>query len=385
MEFNTTSINTIATGKDGGKDILTIGLKEAFRSKPNYQRYMRQEYEHGKDLDSNYIFKFISINEDSASGIEVVTEWEDSRSLAEWLNEGHSDDEKKKIFSQVASAISYMHSKGMVHGGLNASNIFITRKNDDVKLLTFRVRYTDIMKQPQECLKYVAPEAKDGTVGLDVRADIYSLGMLLKDLGFDSEYHNVIEKCCRFGRNERFDNIDSLMEAVDKRRIDRPADELTDAQPSISSNKKMAVIIAAIVVLVCVAVALLVAQAGGDQDQNANQQTEQVDTAAQKQESQQGQSPDYQQDKDTTVEAQSKDGTVDAQSGDNAFLNDLLPQMHADLDKIYDSGSDPAAIRSRVGKYYKGLRRVLKKQNKTSAQLDAFDKAFAEYIQQKNQ
>ena len=385
MEFNTTSINTIATGKDGGKDILTIGLKEAFRSKPNYQRYMRQEYEHGKDLDSNYIFKFISINENSSSGIDVVTEWEDSRSLAEWLNEGHSDDEKKKIFSQVASAISYMHSKGMVHGGLNASNIFITRKNDDVKLLTFRVRYTDIMKQPQECLKYVAPEAKDGTVGLDVRADIYSLGMLLKDLGFDSEYHNVIEKCCRFGRNERFDSVDSLIEAVDKRRIDRPADELTDAQPSISSNKKMAVIIAAIVVLVCVAVALLVAQAGGDQDQNANQQTEQVDTAAQKQESQQGQSPDYQQDKDTTVEAQSKDSTVDAQSGDNAFLNDLLPQMHADLDKIYNSGSDPAAIRSRVGKYYKGLRRVLKKQNKTSAQLDAFDKAFAEYVQQKNQ
>ena len=385
MEFNTTSINTIATGKDGGKDILTIGLKEAFRSKPNYQRYMRQEYEHGKDLDSNYIFKFISINEDSASGIEVVTEWEDSRSLAEWINEGHSDDEKKKIFRQVANAISYMHSKGMVHGGLNASNIFITRKNDDVKLLTFRVRYTDIMKQPQECLKYVAPEAKDGTVGLDVRADIYSLGMLLKDLGFDSEYHNVIEKCCRFGRNERFDNIDSLMEAVDKRRIDRPADELTDAQPSISSNKKMAVIIAAIVVLVCVAVALLVAQAGGNQDQNANQQTEQVDTTAQKQESQQSQSPDYQQDKDTTAEAQSQDSTVDAQGGDNAFLNDLLPQMHADLDKIYDSGSDPAAIRSRVGKYYKGLRRVLKKQNKTSAQLDAFDKAFAEYIQQKNQ
>lgn len=385
MEFNTTSINTIATGKDGGKDILTIGLKEAFRSKPNYQRYMRQEYEHGKDLDSNYIFKFISINEDSASGIEVVTEWEDSRSLAGWLNEGHSNDEKKKIFRQVANAISYMHSKGMVHGGLNASNIFITRKNDDVKLLTFRVRYTDIMKQPQECLKYVAPEAKDGTVGLDVRADIYSLGMLLKDLGFDSEYHNVIEKCCRFGRNERFDNIDSLMEAVDKRRIDRPADELTDAQPSISSNKKMAVIIAAIVVLVCVAVALLVAQAGGDQDQNANQQTEQVDTTAQKQESQQSQSPDYQQDKDTTAEAQSQDSTVDAQGGDDVFLNDLLPQMHADLDKIYNSGSDPAAIRSRVGKYYKGLRRVLKKQNKTSAQLDAFDKAFAEYVQQKNQ
>ena len=45
MEFNDSSINTIVAGKDGGKDLLTIGLKQAYGSKPNFQRYMRQEYE----------------------------------------------------------------------------------------------------------------------------------------------------------------------------------------------------------------------------------------------------------------------------------------------------------------------------------------------------
>ena len=381
MEFNTSSINLITIGKDGGKDVLTIGLKEAYRAKPNYQRYMRQEYERGKDLDNNGIFKYIALKDDPDKGPVVETEWEDSRSLAEWLKEGHSDDEKRRIFRQVTNAISYMHSKGMVHGSLNASNVFITKKGEEVKLLTFKLRYTDILKQPQETLKYVAPEAKDGTVGLDVHADIYSLGMMLKDMGFNAEYHNVIEKCCRFGRNERFEDVAELMEAVDKRRFNRPADELTDAQPSISSNKKMAVIIAVIVVLVCVAVALLVAQNGSDQSQQEPQQTEQNDSITTRDTSDQD-STDSEQPKVTP----SADSTQTEQAqGDNAFLNDLVPQMHTDLDKIYNSGADPATIHAKVGAYYKGLRRVLKKQGKTSTQLDAFDKAFAEYTQQKNQ
>lgn len=382
MEFNTSSINLITIGKDGGKDVLMIGLKEAYRAKPNYQRYMRQEFERGKDLDSNDIFKYIAIKDDPDKGPVVETEWEDSRSLADWLKEGHSDDEKRRVFRQVANAISYMHSKGIVHGGLNASNIFITKKGEDVKLLTFKLRYTDILKQPQETLKYVAPEAKDGTVGLDVRADIYSLGMMLKDMGFNAEYHNVIEKCCRFGRNERFEDVAQLMDAVDKRRYNRPADELTDAQPSISSNKKMAIIIAVIVVLVCVAVALLVAQNGSDQSQQEPQQTEQNDSITTRDTSDQDSTNSEQP---QTTQPSDSDQQVQQNQDDNAFLNDLVPQMHTDLDKIYDSGADPATIHAKVSAYYKGLRRVLKKQGKTSAQLDAFDKAFAEYTSQKNQ
>ena len=382
MEFNTSSINLITIEKDGGKDVLTIGLKEAYRAKPNYQRYMRQEYERGKDLDNNGIFKYIALKDDPDKWPVVETEWEDSRSLAEWLKEGHNDDEKRRVFRQVTNAISYMHSKGMVHGSLNASNVFITKKGEEVKLLTFKLRYTDILKQPQETLKYVAPEAKDGTVGLDVRADIYSLGMMLKDMGFNAEYHNVIEKCCRFGRNERFEEVDQLIDAVDKHRFNRPADELTDDQPSISSNKKMAVIIAVIVVLVCVAVALLVAQNGSDQSQQEPQQTEQNDSITNREQNSDQDSTDSEQPQVTP----SADSTQTEQAqGDNAFLNDLVPQMHADLDKIYNSGADPATIHAKVGAYYKGLRRVLKKQGKTSTQLDAFDKAFAEYTQQKNQ
>ena len=201
-------------------------------------------------------------------------------------------------------------------------------------------------------------------------------------MGFNTEYHNVIEKCCRFGRNERFEDVAQLMDAVDKRRYNRPADELTDAQPSISSNKKMAIIIAVIVVLVCVAVALLVAQNGSDQSQQEPQQTEQNDSITTRDTSDQDSTNSEQP---QTTQPSDSDQQVQQNQDDNAFLNDLVPQMHTDLDKIFDSGADPATIHAKVNAYYKGLRRVLKKQGKTSAQLDAFDKAFADYTAQKNQ
>ena len=65
-----------------------------------------------------------------------------------------------------------------------------------------------------------------------------------------------------------------------------------------------------------------------------------------------------------------------------AFLDKLVPQMHIDIDNIYASGSENAVIDKRVKTYYKGLRGTLKGLNDN--QFSAFDKAFADYVQQKN-
>lgn len=379
MELKTTSVNLIVTEKDSGKDVLLIGLKEAYRAKPQYQRYLKREFERGKGLDNANIFKYLDLKDTDEYGTCIEVEWEDSRSLAEWLQEGHSDDEKKRVVRDVASALNYMHSQGIVHGCLNSQNIFITRKGETTKLLTVSMRYADSLSQPLESLKYLAPEAKDGTVGLDTRADIYSLGILLKELGFAVEYHNVIEKCCRFGRNERFDSVDTFLEALDRRHYSRTNDELTNDVPSTSSNKKLAVILAIIVILIGVAVAIFVAQ--GSNEEGASEQqvsSEQIDTTQTEK-----------QDMDSTVKTQPVDQAQGdengaAWQGDNAFLNDLVPQMQKDLDKIYNSGYDQSTIRRKVSAYYKGLRRVLKKQHKTNDQLDAFDKAFSDYTSQKN-
>ena len=389
-EIKTDSINLIATATDGGQSTLIIALKQSYRDKPQYMRYLRHEYEKNKDLDNPGIFHVKELKEIEGCGLAIVTEWEACRSLAQWLKEAdHSDDEKKRIVRQVADALSYMHAQGIIHGALNSQNIFITSKGDNVKLLTVHQRYADILKQPNETLRYLAPEAKDGTVGLNERADIYSLGVMLKEMGLDDEYHSVIETSCHFGRNERFDSIDSFLEAMSRRHYTRTtAAEDGPTAPGLSTNKRMAVIVAAIVVLVGVAVALLVAQGGSDN--NATVTTQQTDSAAQADQQQQAD----QQTETTAQPAASDTATAQpeaqqpsdqANADDNAFLNDLMPQMQADIDKIYAEAADPATARRKVAIYYNGLRKVLRRRHLKIAQLDAFDKAFAAYNAQKKQ
>jgi serine/threonine-protein kinase len=391
-EIKTDSINLIATANDGGQSVLYVGLKEAYRDKPQYERYLRKEFEKSKALDNPNIFRLLEISETENYGLAIKTEWEDSRTLAQWLKEAdHNDEEKKRIIRQVASALSYMHSQGVVHGGLNSHNIFITRKGDNVKLLLVHLRYVDSLKQPEETLKYIAPEAKDGTVGLNPRADIFSLGVLLKDLGLGDEYHSVITTSCSFGRNDRFDSVESFLEAFDRRHYTRtPAEEETASQGPSSSRMRI-IILAAIAIAIAIAVPLIVHNSS--ESTADNQQTEQTDSAANNEQNNTDEqqaaaqpAPDTTQQTAPTDQAAPADQTAQGEyTGDEAFLNDLLPQMKADLDKIYAQAPDPETAQRKVAIYYKGLRNVLRKRHLKIAQLDAFDKAFAAYIQQKKQ
>lgn len=377
-EINTQSINLIATGSDSGKTVLLIGLKEAYRDKPQYQRYLKKEFERAKNLDDPNIFKLLALKETENYGTCIETEWEDSRTLADWLKEGHSDDEKKRVIRQVAAAISYMHNQGVVDGNLNTGNVFITKRGDQVKLLVVKLRYIDMLKLPADTLKFLAPEAKDGTVGLDDKADIYSLGVMLKEMGLTAEYASVIEKCCRFGRNERFENVEAFLDALERRHYTSSASSSEEAgTSSSSSNKKMAIIVSVIVIMIIVAVALLAAHGGNDDgSQPANAGTEQVDS-----DSQTSSDMDSTEKQQPSAEVPS-DSSGAAYTGDNAFLNDLVPQMQTDLDKIYND-TDQTNVKQKVSTYYRGLRRVLKKRGLTSTQMDAFDQAFSEYVNSK--
>lgn len=368
MEIKTSSINLIATAMFGGKETLQISLKETYRQRPQYQQYLRKEFARGKDLDCPSIFKYLDFKETADGGPTISLEWEDSNALADWLKDDHNDDEKKRVVRQVVDALEYMHNSGVVHGNLNKRNIFITKKGT-VKLLTVRERYTDLLSQPTDNLKYMAPEAKDGTVALDARTDVYALGVLLKDLGFMEEYRTVIAKCVSFGRNERFEDIEAFTDAFEKRRYVRTTDRSSAVSSRPSSNKTMAVLAAVAAIVIIVGVAVFMNR--NNDDENLSAMPAQTETVAD------GQQTTVATD---SVPQQTTPSSDMVEYGEgNEYLTELVPQMKTDLDKIYNAGDDAATTHKKVARYYKGLRRVLKKQGKTEAQLDAFDKAFAQY------
>jgi hypothetical protein len=88
------------------------------------------------------------------------------------------------FFKQILSAVMYAHRLGVVHGDLKASNVII-RDFGRVKVLDFAIAAIfgnpALAKAGDGSVRYMSPEQIDGAP-VDVRSDIYSLGILLYEL-----------------------------------------------------------------------------------------------------------------------------------------------------------------------------------------------------------
>lgn len=385
-EIENNSVNQLLTGNDGGKNTLIAALKPEHRDKPQYQRALKRQYAQCHELEHPNIVRYLEMRDNTEYGVCIVMEWQPARTLAEYLKEGHSGEEKKAVVRQIADALAFMHRSNMVHGALNTSNIFVTNQADSVKILNFRFTYADALSEPATTMKFRAPEAKDGTVTLDARTDIFSLGMILKEMDMGDEFDGVTATCSSFTRNNRYADIDAFLDAFEHRRYARREAAAPTGMGTTAGDKRVAILVATIVGLAIVG-ALLYFNSRGSADEQA--QTElATETTVEPQpidheiEAQPGQQPaaDSAQPQAATG-AQQPQQAVGSYSGELEFLNTLVPQMRQDLDKIYASTPDPAAAKAKVSRYYRGLRKVLG--SKTEAQFAAFDKEFADYVKAK--
>jgi serine/threonine protein kinase len=59
---------------------------------------------------------------------------------------------------------------------------------------------------------YASPELLAQS-DVDIRSDIYSLGLLIKDI-CGKRYKHIAEKCCKENRDHRYDNIESIQKRI---------------------------------------------------------------------------------------------------------------------------------------------------------------------------
>ncbi|MBN2663858.1 MAG: serine/threonine protein kinase [Bacteroidales bacterium] len=90
-----------------------------------------------------------------------------------------------EIFTSVLKAVEYAHGFGIYHKNLKPSNVFISGKYKNLKLLDFCVTEILSLYRPENIIKYnienpmfMSPEMVKGEK-VDCRTDIYSLGVLL--------------------------------------------------------------------------------------------------------------------------------------------------------------------------------------------------------------
>ena len=155
----------------------------------NYKRKFIREAQNLSKLQHPNIIKVIESFE-ANNTVYYVMEYIDGGSLDDYIlkEDGLKEDEAKMIALQIGSALSYMHSRGMLHLDLKPSNI-MRKKSGEIVLIDFGLskQYTD-NGEPESSTSlglgtpgYAPIEQanyREGN-GFPVTMDVYALGATL--------------------------------------------------------------------------------------------------------------------------------------------------------------------------------------------------------------
>lgn len=209
--------NVVSHGKRYGRRWLLKSLTPQTAGEEQYRQRMRKELEIMLDLQHPSVVSAVGIENVEGLGRCIVMEYVDGLTLNEWLATRPSLKRRRRVTAQIIDAVGYIHAKGVVHRDLKPSNILISHNGENVKIIDFGLADTDshdVLKQPAGTPRYMSEEQKELPVA-DVRNDIYSLGMVFRDLR--PRYGHIVGKCLKPAES-RYQNISELKKDIERSR-----------------------------------------------------------------------------------------------------------------------------------------------------------------------
>lgn len=208
--LKTTAFASLYTVLRSGKRFLIKTTKD----NSDYQRrVLRREYELSIGCDHPHIVHCYTLEESLPMGCGIVMEYIEGRTLEEFLKEKPSKKELKRIFSELLSAVEYLHKRGIIHNDLKPDNILISRTDNSLKLIDFGLADSDMEYALQRlgCTKeYASPELLNRHNMIDARSDIYSIGIILERILGQSP---ISRRCRATSSAKRYPNISALERA----------------------------------------------------------------------------------------------------------------------------------------------------------------------------
>ncbi len=202
----------------GGKYFL---LKTSKSDDTVYLNILKREYEISAGLDHPNIISAFTLETIPPLGLCIVMKYVDGEDLNEYLSGEPSTKSKKRILSQLLSAVGYLHSNGIVHNDLKPSNILIDSKGQgNLKLIDFGLSDDEVhyLAKTLGCSpNYASPELLSEQGGVDARSDIYSIGKIIQ-LMFPRKYSLICRKCTRTDPRRRFPSTGSINKAIKRHR-----------------------------------------------------------------------------------------------------------------------------------------------------------------------
>jgi len=116
--------------------------------------------------------------------------------IAEYCDKNNlSIPERLDLFTQVCTAVQHAHTKGIIHRDIKPSNILVSVQDGSpvAKVIDFGIakatsaRLTEktVFTEHRQLIgtpEYMSPEQAEGSMDIDTRTDVYSLGVLLYEL-----------------------------------------------------------------------------------------------------------------------------------------------------------------------------------------------------------
>lgn len=207
-----------------GKWYMLKGLKPEYRAIPLFQQMLDKEYELHKNLKHPNIAECFGMEEIDDLGPCLILEFVQGHSLRNYITEGQYMpvntylDRSVRIVREIADAMSYFHARQIVHRDLKPENILITDNGNNPKVIDFGYADSDLfalLKQPAGTAHYIAPEQLERGQA-DVRSDIYSFGVILKEifadkrLGAKGKVYLRVSKQCTMPIDRRIQSVDAL-------------------------------------------------------------------------------------------------------------------------------------------------------------------------------
>ncbi len=137
-------------------------------------------------LQHPHIVAVHSVKRLGDGGLALVMQYIPGRTLKRAIQEDgpFPFERAEAVLRQIGSALTYAHSRGVIHRDVKPENIFLDERSDDALLADFGIARTadratglTLAGVTLGTPAYMAPEQIDGT-GVDARSDLFSLALL---------------------------------------------------------------------------------------------------------------------------------------------------------------------------------------------------------------
>lgn len=207
-----------------GKFHILKALQPLYVNNPLYEKLLQKEFDISYKLEHVHICRTLGWEKHHTLGNCILMEYIDGETLESYLKNGKLTLSLAiKFINELCDALQYIHKKQVIHRDLKPGNILITHNGNNVKLIDFGLSDCDdyhILKIPAGTRMYIAPEQMKEDVQIDVRVDIYSLGVIISEMAallHNRHLSEVALKCMQPNREKRYFSAYEVKKAVNKK------------------------------------------------------------------------------------------------------------------------------------------------------------------------